>query len=60
MEIRSMTFLGLHAGSSEQQTYLTIMKKREETEMGLCSISDHGTNSVLSMPSAAVGSSTEL
>lgn len=22
-----MTFLGLHAGMSEQQTYLTIMKK---------------------------------
>lgn len=55
-----MTFLGLHAGSSEQQTYLTIMKKREENEMGLCSISDHRTNSVLPMPSAAVASFAEL
>lgn len=54
-----MIFLGLHAGISEQQTYLTIMKKGGK-QMGLCSIPDPWSNSVLLMPSAAVVSSTEL
>lgn len=60
MEISPIMFLELHAGSSEQQRYFEIMKKKGGNRMGFCVISDYETNAVLPMPSAAVTSSTEL
>lgn len=60
MEISPIIFLGLHAGSSEQQRYFEIMIKGRKMRWVFYVISDYENNSVLPMPSAAVASSTEL